>query len=157
MSRKWRPRTPEQREYQKLYMRARRAASPELREANRVAARAYVKAHRAERLEYGKRYRLRRDYGMTWEEFNALLVAQHGQCAICGVLMDPPAKATKDSVAVTVDHNHDTGKVRGLLCYSCNLALGVFKDSLHRLRAAVAYLERTDEHERMRADAERKD
>lgn len=141
-ARKRYPKTPEQREKQKLRIREKRASSEEFREANRVYARAYNETHRDERLEYAKRYRLRRDYGMTWEQFNEMLKAQHGKCGICGVLMDPPAKATKNSVAVTVDHDHDAGHVRGLLCYSCNLGLGIFKDSIVRLRAAVKYLER---------------
>jgi hypothetical protein len=71
-----------------------------------------------------------------------MLTEQNGECAICGVVMTPPARASKNSVAVTVDHCHETGKVRGLLCYSCNLGMGIFKDSLERIRAAAAYLER---------------
>jgi len=120
-----------------------RANSPAYREKCRVYSLEYGREHREERRAYSKKLRLRRDYGMTIEMFTQMLVDQGGKCGICGVLMDPPARATKNSVAVTVDHCHDTGIVRGLLCYSCNLALGIFKDSLARVKAAVVYLEKT--------------
>lgn len=67
-----------------------------------------------------------------------MFAAQAGCCAICGTHQD----ALKLTLAV--DHNHDTGKVRGLLCNPCNAAIGRFKDSTSMLRAAIRYLEATD-------------
>ena len=73
-------------------------------------------------------------YGLTKEEL-AILLTQHEACAICGTV----AWGHKGP---QVDHCHATGKVRGILCQSCNNGLGRFKDDPSRLRAAVEYLER---------------
>jgi hypothetical protein len=69
---------------------------------------------------------------MTQEEYDALLQAQEGKCKICGA---PPT---------AVDHDHETGEVRGLLCRACNLGLGYFKDSAELLQRAIAYLEEAE-------------
>ena len=58
-----------------------------------------------------------RQYGITGEEYNAMLAAQHGGCALCGA---PP---TRNRLAV--DHDHETGRVRGILCMPCNRTLGL--------------------------------
>ena len=80
----------------------------------------------------GGRAWLKYYYGITPEEYDALLEQQNGVCAIC----------KKRSVErLCVDHDHPTDLIRGLLCRLCNLGLGHFKDDLARLRAAVAYLE----------------
>lgn len=73
---------------------------------------------------------------VTDEQYDALLVLQEGLCAIC-------RKAPPERRRLAVDHDHQTGTVRGLLCSRCNLGLGYFKDDPDHLRAATAYLERT--------------
>jgi hypothetical protein len=73
---------------------------------------------------------LKAAYGITIEQKEEMSKAQGGKCKICGVLM----------TCAHVDHNHTTGKVRGLLCYRCNHALGLFKDSIQALESAAAYL-----------------
>ena len=83
---------------------------------------------------------LRRKFGITLEEYDYLLARQGGVCAICG---RPP----RDDISLHVDHDHETGAVRGLLCFRCNNALGDFDDDLVRLRAAVGYLDPRDEDE----------
>lgn len=83
--------------------------------------------------DYGRAKWLREKYGLTIEEYDALLVSQDGRCAICRKL--PTEKRFH------VDHCHVTGRVRKLLCYSCNAGLGLFKDNLDILREAVKYLE----------------
>jgi len=75
-------------------------------------------------------------YGLTPEQYDALLAEQDGKCAICRT-DDWPGKGPH------VDHEHETGKVRGLLCGKCNVALGNMDDDPARLRAAADYLERT--------------
>lgn len=82
------------------------------------------------------RYALRRKYGMTLEEYDAILAAQGGVCAICG---GPPVGP---GGRYHVDHDHVSGSVRGLLCGTCNTGLGQFKDSSELLSKAVAYLKR---------------
>lgn len=73
--------------------------------------------------------------GMTWEAYQALLKDQNNACAICRT---PFGLKTPD-----IDHDHETGKVRGLLCRACNLLLGHFQDNFGALGAAVAYLRRS--------------
>jgi hypothetical protein len=76
-------------------------------------------------------YHLSRRYGIKAEEADCLLELQNGLCAICGV-----------AAADHVDHDHETGAVRQLLCFNCNGGLGQFKDDPGVLRAAADYVER---------------
>jgi len=85
------------------------------------------KACRATR---GREDHLMRQYGLTEAERDELIVSQGGVCCIC--LSAPPAH---------VDHCHETGRVRGVLCFSCNAALGQFKDRPDVIRRAATYVE----------------
>jgi 5-methylcytosine-specific restriction endonuclease McrA len=87
--------------------------------------------------DFNRQIDLRRKYGLSLEDFNAMLAAQGGVCAVCGT--DDP-KGRHDTFAV--DHDHETDEVRGLLCNPCNLALGIAEDDPQRLRAMADYLER---------------
>ena len=101
-----------------------------------------TKINRAKGLKYSlsenskaknkERYLIRR-YGLTPEQKRAMLEEQQGLCLICESL---PCKK-----GLVVDHSHKEFIVRGLLCNSCNLGLGKFKDSAKILRAAAKYLE----------------
>lgn len=75
--------------------------------------------------------RRRAKYGLSEHAYNELNVAQNGRCAIC-------ARAKP----LVVDHNHETGEVRGLLCSDCNKALGFFKDEIDTIEASIGYLRR---------------
>lgn len=77
-------------------------------------------------------------YGITLEEYNQLLENQNGGCAICGT-----ANAGKDRKYFCIDHNHKTGKVRGLLCPKCNQGIGLLQDSPRILIAAAEYLKKS--------------
>ena len=77
---------------------------------------------------------LKKRYGITCDQYDDMVVAQNGLCAICG--KEPDGHRPQ----LFVDHNHETGEVRGLLCNKCNTALGGFQDSLELLRKAVDYL-----------------
>lgn len=91
------------------------------------------------RVRRGQRgYNRRYKYGLTDEQYDALLAAQNGACAICGTTEWNGGKAKSPHV----DHCHETGRVRGLLCGGCNNGLGNFGDDPARLRAAADYLER---------------
>lgn len=70
-------------------------------------------------------------YGLTFEEFSALLDEQQGRCAIC---------AEEFEGEPMVDHDHETRRVRGLLCKHCNTGLGMFRDNIGRLQTAARYL-----------------
>jgi hypothetical protein len=78
-----------------------------------------------------REYHLRRRYGMGVKVFEAILAEQDGKCLICE-RPDPEH----------VDHDHETGKVRGILCFNCNQGLGNFRDDIRSLIRAVNYLMR---------------
>ena len=96
----------------------------------------YQKERRAnfteEEKQAGKDYQLKHKFGLALIGYESLLDEQGHVCAICGNI-DP-------SRGLAVDHNHETKKVRGLLCGSCNNGLGRFKDSAELLDKAAAYL-----------------
>ena len=79
-------------------------------------------------------------FNITLDQYNQILVSQDNVCYIC--------RRDETSVrnrSLAVDHNHQTGKIRGLLCSNCNRALGLFKDNKNLLLAAAKYLEDKDE------------
>ncbi|WP_112468136.1 endonuclease VII domain-containing protein [Streptomyces triticisoli] len=105
------------------------------RDGLRVRCRECVAEHsaahsRRRREAMGKPVRVKRRYGITEAERDMLVASQRGVCCIC--LPAPPAH---------VDHCHETGRVRGVLCFSCDAALGQFKDRPDVIRRAAAYVE----------------
>lgn len=76
---------------------------------------------------------LQTNYGITLEDYNFLLEKQNEKCKICN-------NECPTGKSLAVDHNHKTGKVRGLLCKNCNIGLGMFFDNLDFLESAVLYL-----------------
>jgi hypothetical protein len=76
---------------------------------------------------------LQRLYGITVNQYLDILSSQNGVCKIC-------YKKCKTKSRLSVDHDHNTGRVRGLLCNRCNRALGMFEDDTELLLSAVAYL-----------------
>lgn len=90
-------------------------------------------AERCERYEKGRAKHLERTYGLTLAEYDEMLESQDGVCAIC---KEPCATGRR----LAVDHDHDTGTVRGLLCSRCNLGIGYLKNAVN-LAQAITYLE----------------
>lgn len=86
---------------------------------------------------------LKATYGITHADYLRMLEEQDGCCAIC----DTPAIDLYHGV-LDVDHNHETGEVRGLLCNSCNRLLGFAGDSKERLKRAVVYLKERGSYDR---------
>lgn len=74
---------------------------------------------------------LKRKYGITMDEYNAMLESQNGRCAICH---------QEKSETLAVDHDHKTGKVRGLLCSHCNQVIGFAEDNVELMESAIKYL-----------------
>lgn len=115
----------------------RRANEKRWREANPEKVKAKNERN-YERLKINRRNsQLRILYGITHADYEALLESQGGACAICGATS--PRKTNKKHFSV--DHCHDTGKVRGILCDPCNNGLGRFNDDPQLLRSALEYLE----------------
>jgi hypothetical protein len=140
-SAEWKKRNPEKnREAQRRW----HAAHPEW---SKERAKRYYQKHK-ERLnkghaEYNSRnpvkrmnYYRKHKFGMPYGTYEAMLAAQDGVCAICGSA-DPKRRGTQN---FCVDHCHTTGKVRGLLCYSCNTALGHLNDDPEKIRKLISYL-----------------
>lgn len=94
-----------------------------------------VKKKYRENSDYFQKQRAKRFgiYNFSQEDYRLLFGKQNGKCAICN---------SESKIRLSVDHNHTTGKVRGLLCSHCNLALGYLKDSIDRLKSAISYLEK---------------
>lgn len=82
---------------------------------------------------YCNKYRLKKRYGITPEQYVAMLASVGGLCEICGTV-------GYDGKKLSVDHCHETGKIRGLLCNRCNMALGAFNDSPRLLSRAIKYI-----------------
>lgn len=141
-----------------------RRANPEKNKAQRAR---YAAKHKDQRLAQGrKRYqknrerilarqkayaaqpevkalreeaRLLRAYNLTADMHRTLLVAQNNACAICGAMF----LGGSGSTVAHVDHDHATGRVRGILCENCNRGLGMLRDSPALLRRAAEYLDQT--------------
>jgi hypothetical protein len=105
---------PGYRERQAEWNKARREQNPE----------EYRRSLRAAQL---------RNYGLTEREYREMHQAQNGLCAICG---NPQISGRE----LSIDHDHKTGIVRGLLCHKCNLGIGYFQENIAYLENAIAYL-----------------
>jgi hypothetical protein len=81
---------------------------------------------------------LKRKYGLTIEQYDEMLTAQNHVCAVC-------LEARPEERTLHVDHDHETGIVRGLLCFRCNNALGDFREEYELFQRAADYLDRDDE------------
>lgn len=143
------------RAHNRAYMAARRAADPE---AERSKYRAYYYRNREQQIakvrawraaldpevarERAWRIRLRKFYGIDLEDFNDLRARQDYRCAVCRRHEDDlPRVRPKDNSTLFVDHVHETGVVRGLLCNSCNILIGHAQESDRILAAAIEYLQ----------------
>lgn len=120
----------------------------EWKEKNPTYQKEYYEANKEAVLEYGKDWRknnpdkvamtvrkaaLKRNYGLTIEQYEGMLAEQNNKCSICDSDLIP-------GIDTCVDHCHNTGAVRGILCSKCNKGLGLFLDSPERLYRAMEYL-----------------
>jgi hypothetical protein len=112
------------------------AETQEWRIKNRSHYNNYVAMWRAKNPARQHATEIKRNYGLSIEQYNAMLAAQNCQCVICGKQHDPSVKRGR----LYVDHCHKTGKVRALLCGGCNSMLGHANDETTILLKAVDYL-----------------
>lgn len=112
--------------YQEKTGRRRCADCQRVRMRKYYATEDYKRKHR----EYDREHHKMRRYNCTNDEYDERVRMQNGVCAICGEKVD----------TLVIDHDHRSGKIRGLLCNSCNWGLGHFKDSVEILRNAIDYL-----------------
>lgn len=78
---------------------------------------------------------LRRNYGISLEEYNSMLEEQNGNCYVCG------KHHTQQKNSLSVDHCHTTGAVRRLLCSNCNTSLGLLKENIESVKKLIRYIE----------------
>ena len=97
------------------------------------------KEYDKKRYEEKERKERLKKYGLTIGDYNELFEQQNGVCSICGL---PETKKSfgKHVRRLSIDHCHKTGKVRGLLCNQCNVALGNFNDDIDVMSSAISYL-----------------
>ncbi len=95
-------------------------------------AKQYHLKNKAKRSLQNRSWNLKKKFGIGAEEYDKMLLSQNGVCKIC--------KKTNSDRGLAVDHDHKTGKVRGLLCTKCNTGLGQFEDSAEMLELAAQYL-----------------
>ena len=120
------------------------AAQQRWRSKNPGRAAAIARASRARNI--GKRrancrkWHLKVNYGLTPEQYAAMLLEQNGVCAVC---RQPETGIRRGELkSLDVDHDHKTGAVRKLLCSGCNSALGILREDPLRIRALADYIER---------------
>lgn len=138
-SREWRLKNPDKvKSYRQKDGYKQSAKKYQQSEKGRVADRKWYNRTIERRKELAKEQHFRRKYGLTIEQRDAMIVAQNFSCAAC---------FTQDSGVQgwNVDHDHKTGKVRAILCPSCNVALGRVKDSKERLQQLIQYLDKFED------------
>ena len=87
--------------------------------------------------ERQRQYALKSNYGITQEDYQKMVIEQKGLCAICEQV---PSEWPGRTFTLVVDHDHNSGKVRGLLCNQCNRVLGLFDENPDRFIEAAMYL-----------------
>ena len=100
----------------------------------------YMRKYRKARPDIMRRIDLKKNFGITPEDYQQLLDKQNGVCAICGLPERKVDYRSKRLLPLAVDHCHTTKKIRGLLCADCNRAIGMLKDDVTILESAISYL-----------------
>jgi hypothetical protein len=99
-----------------------------------VCSRKYRKENKVIGKEYLREWTLKKKYGISTEEFNEMFNELQGKCEICDIEMQMPISKIggQPNNTVAVDHDHNTKKIRGLLCISCNFLLGRFEKNTNQ-------------------------
>ena len=112
--------------------------------SNKEDRREYMRESRKAFPLVWKERHLQKKFSISLAEYGEMLVAQGGKCAICNQPEMQLRNGTKKSLAV--DHDHATGKIRGLLCTGCNQGIGKLKDDRNVLLSAIQYLDKHSEN-----------
>ncbi len=107
------------------------------RDRIRLQQKAYASKTKRDRTRYNHEHHLKTKYGLSQEQWNKLFAIQGNKCAICGT-----DKFGEGIRGPHTDHCGNAGHIRGILCRSCNTALGHFRHSVKRLKSAIKYMER---------------
>ena len=106
-----------------------------------IARNRWASADKEKTATINRRSKLKCKYGISLEDYDAMLKLQGGGCAICGTT-SPTGKSGQFGPVFHVDHSHKTGQIRGLLCNLCNVGIGALRDSSDLLIKATKYLEK---------------
>lgn len=82
-------------------------------------------------------WQLRTKYGISLKDYKNMWTEQEGKCKICGKYKPIDGKTIEK---LCVDHNHESGKIRGLICFNCNAAIGHFQEDIELLKKAIVYM-----------------
>jgi hypothetical protein len=104
------------------------------RQENVEKIKKYQKEYDKNNSKRKKYSHIKRDFGITENEYDLIFAKQEGKCAICG------KHQNEFKTPLGIDHDHETGKVRGLLCFNCNTGIGKLKDDITILEKAIEYL-----------------
>ena len=104
------------------------------KECDKKATKLWKENNKERIAKYNAEYKLAYNYGLSNEQYLDLIKNQNGCCAICSTHQSELKRK------LVVDHDHTTGKVRGLLCSFCNVAIGMFKESEENIMSAISYL-----------------
>lgn len=118
----------------KQYYKEYRDSHKEERKEYRDSHKEKSKQYRIDNKEKIKNSIIKRKYGIPLEEYNIIFNKQEGRCAICGIHQNEMSKT------LHIDHDHKTGRIRGLLCGNCNLLIGNADDNITTLESAINYL-----------------
>lgn len=122
--------SPSRKQYKRDYYEKNKLAFTERNKKNRAAnPQKYARAF--------KNWQLKKSFNISLEEYETLVKKQNECCACCG------KHQSELRVALNVDHCHDTGKVRGLLCWDCNVGIGKLGDTEEGLQMALDYIRRS--------------
>jgi hypothetical protein len=103
------------------------------RESHRDEYNKYMRDFRAGNREWAKNTDLKRTYGISLADYNHMLAEQGGKCKLC-------KKGPQGKRPLVVDHNHDSGEIRGLLCYGCNRKISILEKSVEEQQEAIEYV-----------------
>lgn len=87
-----------------------------------------------------REYKIKHRYNLEWDTYLDMLADQHGKCPICMEDLNMDPECPRSGLAPVVDHDHDTGRVRAILCADCNRGIGMFKENPDALWAAARYV-----------------
>lgn len=108
--------------YRNSYERKLRAQNPEFATKQRANSNRWRKANPARKSYYDWAYHIKQTYGLTADDYAAILKLQNGGCSLCG------RKPKKNRLPI--DHDHTTGRIRGILCTPCNRAIGILEPNI---------------------------
>jgi len=122
--------TEKEREYQRQY-----------RIRNKEKRKQYSKDHHAKNPDARRSMVYKKLYGITVENYNEMLIKQNDVCAVCKQPETIVHNITKEPKRLAIDHDHNTGQVRGLLCHRCNVFLGNYEELKHLIPEFEGYLQ----------------